>query len=202
MGAHSQSVFRGQWASCPDFCYWFTPQRELAGKTIGIIGFGAIGRAVGTFAKAFGMKVLAYSRTIHPEYEAIAQYVSLDELLSASDVISLHCPLLPETESIINIQTISKMKDGVILINTARGALVDEDALAAALASGKVAAYGADVVSREPIRPDNPLLSAPNCILTPHMAWAPKESRLRIQYITVKNIEAFLDGNPINVVNP
>lgn len=202
VGAHSQSVFRGQWASCPDFCYWFTPQRELSGKTIGIIGFGAIGRAVGTIANAFGMNVLAYSRTIHPEHKDIGQYVSLDELLEQSDIISLHCPLFPETEKIINAQTIDKMKDGMILINTARGALVDEEALAAALASGKVAAYGADVVSQEPIRPQNPLLTAPNCILTPHMAWAPMESRQRIQDITVKNIEAFLAGKPINVVNP
>ena len=202
VGAHSQSVFRGQWASCPDFCYWFTPQRELAGKTLGIIGFGAIGRAVASIGKAFGMNILAYSRTQRPEYESIGRYVSLDELLRQSDVISLHCPLFPETRHIINEDTIQKMKDGVILLNTARGPLVDENAIAGALSTGKIAAYGADVVSKEPIAADNPLLSAPNCILTPHMAWAPKESRQRIQDITVNNIEAFLAGKPINVVNP
>lgn len=202
VGAHSQSVFRGQWASCPDFCYWFTPQRELACKTLGIIGFGAIGRAVASIGKAFGMSILAYSRTQRPEYESIGRYVSLDELLRQSDVISLHCPLFPETRHIINEDTIQKMKDGVILLNTARGPLVDENAIAGALSTGKIAAYGADVVSKEPIAADNPLLSAPNCILTPHMAWAPKESRQRIQDITVNNIEAFLAGRPINVVNP
>ena len=201
VGAHSQSVFRGQWASCPDFCYWFTPQSELAGKTLGIIGFGAIGRTVATIGKAFGMKILAYSRTQHPEYEAIGRYVSLDELLRQSDVISLHCPLFPETRHMINEDAIQKMKDGVILLNTARGPLVEEYAVASALSSGKIAAYGADVVSKEPIVADNPLLSAPNCILTPHMAWAPKESRQRIQDITVNNIKSFLNGNPINVVN-
>ena len=201
VGAHSQSVFRGQWTNSKDFCYWFTPQRELAGKTMGIIGFGAIGRAVGTIAKAFGMNVLAYSRTQHKEYETIGKYVELDELLEQSDVISLHCPLFPETTKLINAETIAKMKDGVLLLNTSRGGLVDEDALAAALASGKVAAYGADVASREPIRGDNPLLNAPNCVLTPHMAWAPLESRQRILDATEKNIEGFLNGCPVNAVN-
>lgn len=201
VGAHSQSVFRGQWTNSKDFCYWFTPQRELAGKTMGIIGFGAIGRAVGTIAKAFGMNVLAYSRTQHKEYETIGKYVELDELLEQSDVISLHCPLFPETAQIINEQTIAKMKKGVLLLNTSRGGLVDEDALASALASEKIAAYGADVASREPIRGDNPLLNAPNCVLTPHMAWAPLESRQRILDATEKNIEGFLNGHPVNAVN-
>jgi len=201
VGAHSQSVFRGQWTNSKDFCYWFTPQRELAGKTMGIIGFGAIGRTVGTIAKAFGMNVLAYSRTQYKEYESIARYVELDELLSQSDVISLHCPLFPETAQIINEQTITKMKDGVLLLNTSRGGLVDENALASALASGKIAGYGADVASREPIRGDNPLLNAPNCVLTPHMAWAPLESRQRILDATEKNIEGFLNGHPVNAVN-
>jgi len=201
VGAHSQSVFRGQWTNSKDFCYWFTPQRELAGKTMGIIGFGAIGRAVGTIAKAFGMNVLAYSRTRHAEYESIGKYVDLDELLAQSDVISLHCPLFPETAQIINAETIEKMKNGILLLNTSRGGLVDEEALAGALASGKIAAYGADVASREPIRGDNPLLNAPNCVLTPHMAWAPLESRQRILDATEKNIEGFLNSQPVNAVN-
>ena len=201
VGAHSQSVFRGEWTNSKDFCYWFTPQRELAGKTIGIIGFGAIGRAVGTIARAFGMNVLAYSRTHYQEHECIGKYVTLNELLEQSDVISLHCPLFPETNQMINSQNIAKLKDGVLLLNTSRGALVDEDALAAALSGGKVAGYAADVASREPIRAENPLLNAPNCILTPHMAWAPKESRQRILDATDRNIAGFLNGHPVNAVN-
>lgn len=201
VGAHSQAVHRGDWTNCPDFCFWYTKQTELAGKTLGIIGFGRIGQAVGKIAAAFGMRVLAYSRTQHPEGAQIAQYVSLDTLLAQSDMISLHCPLLPETEHLINRETIAKMKDGAMLINTARGGLVDEDALAFALGIGKLSGFAADVVSREPIAPLNPLLTAPNCILTPHMAWAPTESRQRIIDCTVQNIQSFLDGLPINTVN-
>ena len=202
VGAHSQSVFRGDWTNCKDFCYWLTPQRELAGKTMGIIGFGEIGRAVGRIAAAFGMKVLAYSRTLHPEYESIGSYVGLDELLTKSDVISLHCPLTQETERIIRSETISKMKPTALLINAARGGLVDECALSAALSTGRIGGYAADVVTTEPISAENPLLNAPNCILTPHMAWAPVESRQRILNITAQNIECFQAQKPINVVNP
>lgn len=201
IGAHSMSVFRGDWTRCPDFCYWYTPQMELSGKTMGIIGFGRIGQAVGRIAAALGMKIIACSRSQTYEGSQIGEYVNLDTLLARSDVISLHCPLFPETQNLIDTDAIEKMKDGVILLNTARGPLIDECAVAAALSSGKIRAFAADVVSREPILPGNPLLSAPNCILTPHMAWAPVESRQRIFQCTVDNIRAFLQGNPINVVN-
>ena len=201
VGLHSDSVHNGDWCRNPDFCYWLTPQMELAGKTLGIIGFGKIGRAVGKIAKAFGMKVLAYNRSRCPEGEAIGEYVSLEQLLAESDVISLHCPMTELTANIICKDTLTKMKDGAILLNTARGGLIQEAELAAALAEGKLRAYAADVVSEEPIKETNPLLSAPNCILTPHMAWAPVEARQRIIDITVKNIQGYLDGNPVNVVN-
>ena len=201
VGLHSDSVHNGDWCRTPDFCYWLTPQMELAGKTMGIIGFGKIGRAVGKIAKAFGMKVLAYNRSRCPEGEAIGEYVSLEQLLAESDVISLHCPMTELTANIICKDSLRKMKDGVILLNTARGGLIQEAELAAALAEGKLRAYAADVVSEEPIKETNPLLTAPNCILTPHMAWAPVEARQRIIDITVKNIQGYLDGNPVNVVN-
>lgn len=201
VGAHSQAVHRGDWSRSPDFCFWYTRQTELAGKTLGIIGFGRIGQAVGKIARAFGMQVLAYSRSITEGGKEIGEYVFLDELLSRSDVISLHCPLFPETEKIINADTIAKMKDGVMLLNTARGGLIDEEALALALGTGKVSGFAADVVSAEPISPLNPLLTAPNCILTPHMAWAPAESRQRIIDITLGSIRGFLGGSIVNAVN-
>lgn len=201
IGAHSQAVHRGDWSSCPDFCFWYTQQVELVGKTLGIIGFGQIGQAVGKLAKAFGMNVIAYNRSISESGKAIAEYVSLDELLSRADIISLHCPMTPQTEKIINAETIAKMKDGVILLNTARGGLIDEQALALALSSGKISGFAADVVSAEPISPQNPLLSAPNAILTPHMAWAPLEARQRIINITTGSIEGYLNGNIVNAVN-
>jgi glycerate dehydrogenase len=174
---------------------------ELAGKTMGIIGFGRIGQAVGRIASAMGMKVLAYSRSHRPEGETIAEYVDLDTLLARSDVISLHCPLFPETEHLINQQTIEKMKDGAILLNTARGQIIEEIAVANALKCGKLQGVAMDVVSEEPIRADNPLLTAPNCIITPHMAWAPMETRQRILDVTSENINCFLSGKPTNVVN-
>ena len=201
VGHHNQAVHAGKWSNCPDFCFWDTPQMELAGKTMGIIGFGRIGQAVGKIAKAFGMDVLAYSRTEYPEGRQIGRYVTLDELLAKSDVISLHCPLTPETTGIINKETIAKMKDDAIVINTSRGAAIVEADLAEALQSGKLKAAAADVVTTEPIPTDSPLLSAPNCMITPHMAWAPKESRQRIMDCTKRSIEAFLAGNPINTVN-
>lgn len=197
VGLHSESVHNGDWANSPDFCYWKTPQMELAGKTIGIIGYGAIGQAVGKIAKAFGMNVLAYSRTKRSGFE----YVTLDELLARSDVISLHCPLFPETKGMINAESIAKMKDGAILLNTARGALLDEAAVAVALRSGKLRGAAVDVASAEPISRENPLLTAPNCIITPHIAWAPLEARQRILDITVKSVQGFLYGKRINVVN-
>lgn len=202
IGHHDQTVHDGKWTACPDFCYWDTPQMELAGKTMGIIGFGRIGQAVGRIAKAMGMEVLAYSRSRRSEGEKIAEYVDLETLLHSSDIISLHCPLFPETEKLINARAIEKMKNGAILLNTARGQVIDEAAVADALKTGKLRGAAMDVVSEEPIRADNPLLSAPNCIITPHMAWAPMETRQRILDITVENIRGFLSNNPINVVNP
>lgn len=198
---HSQAVHEGRWENCPDFCFCDYPQIELAGKTMGIIGFGRIGQKVGTIAKAFGMKVLAHSPHEHESGKAIGTYVDLDTLLRESDVISLHCPLFPATEGIINKETIGKMKDGVIILNNSRGPLVVEQDLADALNSGKVLAAGVDVVSSEPIHGDNPLLDAKNCFITPHIAWATKEARQRIMDCTLKNLQAFLDGEPVNAVN-
>lgn len=197
VGLHSQSVHAGEWTTSPDFCYWKTPQMELAGKTMGIIGFGSIGRAVGKIAEALGMRVLAYSRNRRDE----ANYVDLHTLLAQSDVVSLHCPLFPETKHIINADALTLMKDGAILLNTARGPLIDEAAVADALRSGKLRGAAMDVVDNEPIPADSPLLSAPNCIITPHMAWAPIEARQRILDITAENIRGFLEGRPTNVVN-
>ncbi len=201
VGYHSQAVHGGKWTNCSDFCFWDTPQMELAGKKLGIIGFGRIGQAVGRIAKAFGMEVLAYSRTEYPQGWEIGRYVSLPELLSQSDVISLHCPLTPETNGIINKASISQMKAGAIVINTSRGAAIVESDLADALRSGKLKAAAVDVAVKEPIPGDSPLLTAPNCIITPHMAWAPKESRQRIMDCTQRSIEAFLAGSPVNTVN-
>ena len=198
---HAQTVRDGKWCDCPDFCYWETPQMELAGKTLGIVGFGRIGRAVGKIAKAFGMDVIAYNRSQCDEGKAIGTYVSLEELLAKADIISLHCPLTAENTGMINADAISKMKDGAILINTARGPLVEEAAIAAALEDGKLRGFACDVISSEPMAKNNPLKSAPNCIVTPHMAWAPIESRKRIQDCTDRSIQAFLNGNPINTVN-
>lgn len=201
VGHHSRAVHAGKWTACPDFCFWDSPQTELAGKTLGIIGFGRIGRAVGRIARAFGMKVLAFSRTEYPEGREIGDYVNLDTLLSRSDIVSLHCPLTKENTGMIDDTAISKMKDGAILLNTARGPLIDEAAVADALKRGKLRGAAMDVVSAEPIPGDSPLLSAPNCIITPHMAWAPLEARLRILDCVVDNIEGFLNGIPVNVVN-
>lgn len=201
IGLHDNSVHQGDWIKSSNFCYWLTPQMELSGKTLGIIGFGRIGRAVGLLANAFGMKVLAYNRSQCDEGHAIGEYVDLDTLFARSDFISLHCPQTAQTEGLINASSIAKMKDGAILINTARGGLVDEPALVEALASGKLRAAAVDVVSQEPMKADNPLLEAKNCIITPHIAWAPVESRQRLLDCVVENIRAFLNGTPQNVVN-
>lgn len=201
VGLHSDAVHSDEWTNCPDFCFWKTPQMELAGKTLGIIGFGRIGRAVGRIAKAMGMDVIANNRSRHPEGETIGRYVDLDTLLKESDVISLHCPLTAENAQLINANTISIMKDCAILLNTARGGLLNEQDVAEALHSGKLKAAAVDVVSYEPISKNNPLLTAPNCIITPHMAWAPIESRQRILDCTVSSIQAFLEDSPINTVN-
>lgn len=202
IGHHSARVKDGAWVNCPNFCFWDTPQMELAGKTLGIIGFGQIGQAVGRIANALGMKVLAYSRSRRDGAEAIGEYVDLDTLLRRSDVISLHCPLFPETAGLINADTLSKMKDGAILLNTSRGGVINEQDVADALRSGKLRGAAMDVVSQEPMNADNPLLHAPNCIITPHMAWAPIETRQRILDITLESIRGYLNGRPVNVVNP
>ena len=201
IGHHSATVHEGRWQSCPDWCYWDYPMIEVYGKTAGIIGLGRIGQATAKILNAMNMKVLAYDAYQSESGKQLAEYVTLDELLAKSDFIFLHCPLFPSTQGIINKDTIAKMKDGVVIINNSRGPLVVEQDLADALNSGKVYAAGLDVVSTEPIKADNPLLKAKNCIITPHISWAAKEARQRIMDVTVGNIKSFLDGNPQNVVN-
>ena len=201
VGRHSAGVQDGKWARSEDFCYWDQPLIELAGKTIGIIGFGNTGAATGRIAKALGMTVITTGSRPTEEGRAIAEYVTLDELFARADVISLNCPMLPETKHIVCAENIAKMRDGVIIINTGRGGLVDEAALRAALESGKVYAAGVDVISAEPMASDNPLLGAPNCYITPHIAWAPLACRARVMDVSVGNLRAFLDGRPQNVVN-
>lgn len=200
-GHHSKAVEEGRWTQCADFCFWDYPLIELAGKTAGIVGFGRIGQASGKLMKALGMNVITYDEYENEAGKSIAEYVSLDELFANADVISLHCPLFPATEGVINKDNIAKMKDGVIILNTSRGPLIREHDLADALISGKVYAAAVDVVSAEPITEDNPLLAVENCIITPHIAWAPKESRQRLMDIAVNNLKAFIEGEPVNVVN-
>ena len=199
---HSRATHEGRWEKNVDWCFWDYPLIELAGKTMGIIGFGRIGQQTGRIAKALGMKVIACDKIKSEQAEQIGEYVSSDTLFAQSDVIALHCPLFPETQGIINRETIAKMKDGVIILNNSRGGLIVEQDLADALESGKVYAAGVDVVSTEPIRGDNPLLKAKNCLITPHISWAPKESRQRLMNIAVENLVAYQKGVPINVVNP
>jgi len=198
---HSDAVYQGRWETSADWCFWDYPLIELAGKTMGIIGFGRIGQQTGRIAKAMGMNIIAYDNIRSDSGRSIGEYVDLDTLLAVSDVIALHCPLFPETQGIINKDTIAKMKDGVIILNNSRGPLVVEQDLADALNTGKVYAAGLDVVSTEPIKGDNPLLKAKNCIITPHISWAPKESRQRIMDCAEANLKAYLAGNPVNVVN-
>lgn len=202
IGHHNEAVHEGKWEHNPDWCFWDYPLIELDGKTMGIIGYGRIGQATGRIAQALGMKILAYDSYHNPVLEnENCRYAELDEVLANSDVIALHCPLFPETEGIVNKENITKMKDGVIILNNSRGPLIVEQDLADALNSGKVAAAGLDVVSTEPIKGDNPLLKAKNCIITPHISWAPKESRQRLMDIAVNNLKAYLEGKPVNVVN-
>lgn len=201
IGHHSGAVHAGRWENSTDWCFWDYPLIELAGKTMGIIGFGRIGQTTGKIAKALGMKVIAYDEHPNSAGNEIGEYVTLEKLFASSDVISLHCPLFPTTEGMINKESIAKMKDGVIILNNSRGPLVVEQDLADALNSGKVYAAGLDVVSSEPIKKDNPLLKAKNCMITPHISWAPKESRKRLMDIAVENLKAFVDGKPVNVVN-
>ena len=200
-GHHDQTVKEGKWENNADWCYWDYPMIELYGKTAGIIGLGRIGQSTARILNAMDMKVLAYDAFESEAGKKVAEYVDLDTLLAQSDVIFLHCPLFPSTEGNINKDNIAKMKDGVILINNSRGQLVVEQDLADALNSGKVYAAGLDVVSTEPIKGDNPLLTAKNCLITPHISWAAQAARQRIMDITVNNVKSFVEGNPTNVVN-
>lgn len=202
IGEHSDCVKRGEWSNNQDWCFWNYPLVELAGKTMGIIGFGRIGQDTGKIAQALGMKVYAYDQYQNPSLESeTCRYVDLDTLFAEADVISLHCPLFPSTEGIINKENIAKMKDGVMILNNSRGPLIVEEDLRDALNSGKVAGAAVDVVSTEPIHIDNPLLEAKNILITPHISWAPKESRQRLMDIAVENLQCFIDGKPQNIVN-
>jgi glycerate dehydrogenase len=203
VGGHAASVAGGEWGRAADFCFWRSPLVELAGKTLGLIGHGRIGRRVGELAHAFGMNVLAHgrSRAAPPMYEPFA-WVELEELFARADVISLHCPLTAETAGLVNRERLQRVRPGAFLVNTSRGGLVVEHDLAEALRKGRLAGAAVDVVSHEPIRPDNPLLTAPNCLITPHIAWATREARRRLLDATVTNVANFLAGRPTNVVNP
>jgi len=202
IGHHSDAVHAGAWQNSQDWCFWDYPLIELDGKTMGIIGYGRIGQTTGKLAHALGMNVIAYDAMRRDgTNDEICYFVTLDEVFENADVIALHCPLFPATKGIINKDNIAKMKDGVIIINNSRGGLIVEEDLCEALNSGKVYAAGLDVVSTEPIREDNPLLKAKNCIITPHISWAPIESRQRLMDIAVENVKAFIDGNSLNAVN-
>ncbi len=200
IGAHSREVQDGKWVQSPDFCYWSYPQIELSGKTFGVIGMGQIGQAAAKLADAFGMRVLYYSRT-PKDLPFPAEYRTLPELLEQADILSLHCPLTAKNTGLIGRENLAKMKDGAILINTARGPLVDEALVADALRSGKLSAFAADVVGMEPMAADSPLLGAPNCILTPHIAWASHAARGRLMDIAIQNVFAFCDGKWENRVD-
>jgi glycerate dehydrogenase len=191
---HAQSVASGDWSRCPDFAYWKQPLTELAGLTFGVIGYGRIGRATADLARAFGMRVLVHSRSA-------TDSVSLDQLFRESDVISLHCPLTEQTKHLINAARLASMKPSAILINTSRGPLIDEPALAQALNEGKIAAAALDVLSVEPPAPSNPLVSAKNCLITPHLAWASRAARQRLLTTAIENVAAFVRGKPVNLVN-
>ena len=199
---HSRRVKEGMWQQCGQWCFWEKTPVQLTGLTIGIIGFGTIGRRVGELANAFGMTVLAHTRTPRnpPQYRNFS-FVSLDQLLARADVISLHCPLTDATHALINKETIARMKHGVILLNTARGPLLNEADVARALKNGKIGGLGTDVLAKEPPSASNPLLAAPNTIITPHMAWASVRSRQNIINLMAENIRRWRDGTPINVVN-
>lgn len=203
VGAHDADVHAGQWADCPDFSFWRSAPLELSGLTLGIVGFGRIGRRVGELAHALGMRVLANGGRSRgqPGYAPFA-WSEVDEIFEHSDVVSLHCPLTAENARLVNAARLRRMKPTAYLLNTSRGGLVDEADLAAALAAGRIAGAAVDVVSEEPVRPTNPLLSAPNCIITPHMAWASLAARRRLMATTVANVAGFLHGAPVNVVNP
>ncbi|GAA5138510.1 D-2-hydroxyacid dehydrogenase [Prosthecobacter algae] len=200
VGHHAQTVAEGRWQACPDFCYWDYPIIELSGRTLGIIGYGDIGAAVGRIAVAFGMKVLASKRDWKTSPPDGVTPASIDEVFAQSDAISLHCPLTDATKHLVNGRTLGLMKESAFIINTGRGPLVDEAALAAALNSGRIAGAGLDVLSVEPPKDGNPLIGAKNCLITPHIGWASREARIRLIAATASNLQAFLDGKPVNVV--
>ena len=201
---HSDAVKNGEWSNCPDFCFWKKPLTELSGKTIGIVGFGKIGGAVADIAEAYKMNIIALSGHVTDQSarKNFRWAKNLDDLAENADIITFHCPLTKETEKIVNADFLSKCKKTAFIINTSRGPVVDENALADALNSGKIAGAGVDVLSTEPPAKDNPLLTAKNCFITPHIAWAAFETRERLMGIFKSNIEAFVSGKPINVVNP
>jgi glycerate dehydrogenase len=199
VGEHSQSVRESNWVRSPDWCYWNSPLIELDGLTIGIIGFGRIGRAVANLAIAFGMNVLAHTRSSAANSSNIS-FVDLETLFRQSDVVTLHCPLTSQNSGLVNQEKLSWMKPTAFLLNTSRGPLVDESALAHALNTSQIAGAGLDVLSREPPSPDNPLLRAKNCIITPHFAWATRSARSRLMKIAVENVRAFIAGSPTNIV--
>ncbi|MEG1558083.1 MAG: D-2-hydroxyacid dehydrogenase [Oscillospiraceae bacterium] len=202
VGEHSHSVHTGAWVNSRDFTFWNYPLIELSGKTLGLVGFGQIGHAVAKIALAMNMNVLVNRQNMtKPLPEGAVTYASIDELLAQSDIVSLHCPLTKNNSGFINKASIAEMKDGAMLINTARGALVNECDLAEALKSGKLFGAAVDVLGTEPPKGDNPLLACDNCVITPHIAWAPKEARLRLFEIAERNIKSFIEGNPINIVN-
>lgn len=199
LGYHNARIHQGEWTRCPDFCWWEHTPVSVYGKTMGIVGCGAIGRRVAEIAKAMGMEVIGYNP--HKKAGFAGKYVSLETVLTEADVISLHCPAKEDTVGFINEKTIGKMKDGVLLINTGRGSLIQEKDVAESLISGKLGGYAADVVSSEPINVHNPLLKAPNCVLSGHCAWATKDARQQILDVSVANLKGVLEGNPIHVVN-
>lgn len=202
VGIHNEAVHNGEWTNCRDFCFQKTPLLELNNKTIGLIGYGKIGAEVAKIADAFSMNILCYvpSKKPQPDFKNF-RFVTLKELAENSDIVSLHCPLTPETTDIINEELISIMKPGAVVINTSRGPTIDENALAEALRSGRIAGAGVDVLSTEPPKADNPLLSCPNCFITPHIAWAGYETRERLVGVVYDNLRSYLSGNPVNVVN-
>jgi glycerate dehydrogenase len=200
VGHYADANREGRWSHNPDFCYWDTPLMELNGKTMGIVGLGNIGMRVAQLALAFGMDVFAVTSKLRTDLPAGIQKTTLEGLLAVSDVLTLHCPLTEQTHHIINAETLALMKPGAVIINTGRGPLVDEQAVADALKNGHLLAYGADVMEQEPPRADHPLLSCPNAFLTPHIAWATFEARQRLMDIAVDNLQSFISGRPKNQV--
>lgn len=196
---HNREVHRGRWTHSPDFCFWDAPLIELSGKTFGVLGCGQIGCRAAGAAMAFGMRAIGFSRGEHPAFPG--ERVPFETLLAESDVLSLHCPATEQTRGVINAASLARMKEGAILLNTARGALCVSQDVADALESGRLRAYAADVAAREPILRSDPLLEASNCILTPHIAWAPRETRQRLLRLAAENLRAFLNGTPVNRVN-